>query len=400
MFEHLQIEYWPIERLTAYARNPRKNDHAVDRVAAAIREFGFRVPVVAKSDGTVVDGHLRLKAAQKLQLAEVPVVLADDLTDAQVKAFRISVNRMAELAEWDDELLALEVDELRGMNFDLELTGLDGDFLNRLLDTPPTAGTVPLCDPEEVPEPPEVPVTKPGDLIILGRHRLICGDSTDPAVVARLMAGKKADVVFTDPPYNVDYQGKTADALTIENDAMSDTDFYAFLLAAYRAMLEATKPGGPIYVCHADTEGANFRRAMTEAGWLFKQCIVWVKQSFVMGRQDYHWQHEPILYGWAPGAAHQWHGDRKQSTVWEFDRPQRNGEHPTMKPVELVSKALNNSSASGARVFDGFGGGGSTLIAAELTGRTAHVVELAPKYCDVIVERWERITGQKAERSA
>jgi len=251
---------------------------------------------------------------------------------------------------------------------------------------------------DEVPEPPEEPITKPGDLWILGRHRLLCGDSTDQTVVAKLMENQLADMIFTDPPYNVNYTGKTKDALTIKNDSMKDDNFRHFLTLAFLNMAQASKAGAPIYVCHADSEGLSFRTAFKEAGWDLKQCIIWVKQHFVMGRQDYQWQHEPILYGWKPGAAHKFYGDRKQTTVWQIDRPMANREHPTMKPIALCAQAIKNSSKSGDIVLDLFGGSGSTLIACEQLNRTCYMMEIDPKYCDVIVKRWENLTGQKAER--
>jgi DNA modification methylase len=240
-------------------------------------------------------------------------------------------------------------------------------------------------------------VARPGDLFALGAHRLLCGDATSLTHVARLMDGLRADLVFTDPPYNVDYVGKTGSALKIDNDKMDTKRFRAFLLAAFHVLFANAREGAPIYVCHSDTEGYNFRGAMIEAGWLFKQAIIWVKDSFVMGRQDYHWRHEPILYGWKPGAAHRWWADRTQDTVWEIPRPKRSVEHPTMKPVELVSRAIVNSSKPGDMVLDPFGGSGSTLIACEAEGRVCRIAELDPRYVDVIVERWETFTGRRAE---
>jgi DNA modification methylase len=393
----VKTELWPLERLIDYARNPRKNDHAVDRVAAAIKEFGFRVPIVAKSDGLVVDGHLRLKAARKLGLAEVPVVLADDLTDAQVKAFRISVNRMAELAEWDSELLALELGELGELGFDLDLTGFDGDELAALTPEVLTEGKT---DPDEVPEVPPTPLSVLGDVWICGRHRVMCGDSTSIDAVETLMAGVKADCVWTDPPYGVAYVGKTADALTIENDNLNDDELTDFLRASLGAAFAACKDGAAWYV--AAPPGPLFHCFGTALKDLdvWRHTLAWVKSTFVLGRSDYHYQHEAIFYGWKPGAAHKWASDRKQSSTLNFDKPARNGVHPTMKPVELVEYCIGNSSDSGDVALDPFGGSGTTLIACEKTGRVARLMELDPRYCDVIVKRWQEFTGKQATRES
>jgi DNA modification methylase len=389
----LELQQWPVERLIEYARNPRKNDHAVDTIAAGIKEFGFRVPVVAKSDGTVVDGHLRLKAAKKLGLTSIPVVLADDLTEAQIKAFRISVNKMAELADWDYDLLKLEFEELKDLDFDLDLTGFNEDELKDILITvEPTAG---LTDEDLVPEIPLAPKTKLGDVWNLGNHRLMCGDSTSIDAVEQLCRGG-VDLLLTDPPYNVAYEGKTKEALKIQNDAMDNDSFRQFLRDAFVAASAVMKAGAVFYIWHADSEGYNFRGACNDAGWKVRQCLVWKKQTMVMGRQDYHWKHEPCLYGWKEGAGHLWASDRKQTTILEFDRPSRNGEHPTMKPVALFEYQMLNNTKGGDIVLDLFGGSGTTAIAAEKNGRIAYLMELDPKYCDVIVKRWQDFTGKKA----
>jgi DNA modification methylase len=393
----MTLEHWPLDRLVPYARNPRKNDHAVDKVAAAIHEFGFRVPVIAKSDGTVVDGHLRLKAAQKLGLETVPVLLADDMTETQIKAFRISVNRMAELAEWDTELLALELEDLRLDDFDIDLTGFDAGELDALMDEMAGgSGTEGLTDPDDVPEPPVEPVSKPGDVWLLGRHRLMCGDSTDAAQVGILLAGGVADMLWTDPPYGVSYVGKTADALTIENDSLDDVQLTDFLRSAFACAFQHSRagaawyvaaPAGPLHQCFSET--------LKEIG-VWRQTLNWVKNTFALGRSDYHYRHEPIFYGWKPGDAHYFVDDRTQDTILEFNKPSRNGEHPTMKPVELIEYCIGNSSKPGWMVLDLFGGSGSTLIACEKTGRINRSMELDPKYCDVIVKRWQEFTGQTA----
>lgn len=388
------LEEWPIDNLIEYDRNPRKNDHAVDRMAAAIREFGFKVPIVAKSNGTVVDGHLRLKAAKKLKLENVPVLLADDLTDVQIKAFRLSVNKMAELADWDEELLTLELQELGEMDFDLDLLGFDESELDLLLvDDDKKEG---LTDEDAVPDIPVEPVTKMGDVWICGNHRVHCGDSTSIDAVEKLMDGQKADMWLTDPPYNVAYEGKTKDALTIKNDSMANDTFRQFLRDCYVAADAVMKAGAVFYIWHADLEGYNFRGAAQDAGWKVRQCLIWKKSSLVMGRQDYHWQHEPCLYGWKEGASHLWAADRKQTTILEFNRPNRNGEHPTMKPVELFEYQMLNNTKGSDVVLDSFGGSGTTVIACEKHGRYARIMELDGRYVDVIIKRWQDFTGQQA----
>ena len=396
-FIPLAFETWPIDRLIEYARNPRKNDHAVDRVAAAIREFGFRVPIVAKSDGLVVDGHLRLKAAKKLGLAEVPVILADDMTDAQVKAFRLSVNKVAELAEWDDELLALEFDDLREMGFDLDVIGFDADEIAAL-----TASTVKegLTDDDAVPEAPEEPITREGDVWLLGRHRLMCGDSTSIDAVDRLMNGREADMWLTDPPYNIAYEGGSKKRDQIKNDEMKSEDFRQFLTNVYTAADAVMKKGAVFYIWHANSEGYNFRGAAIDTGWPVRQTLIWNKHNSAFGRSDYHWKHEPCLYGWKPGAAHLWASDRKQTTVLDFDRPAKSDLHPTMKPVALMEYQILNNTKGHDCILDSFGGSGSTLIACEKTGRDCRMMELDPKYVDVIIKRWQDYTGQQATLEA
>ena len=389
----LIFETWPIERLIEYARNPRKNDHAVDKIASVIKEFGFRVPVVAKSDGLVVDGHLRLKAAKKLGLTEIPVILADDMTETQIKAFRISVNKMAELAEWDNEMLALEIADLKDAGYDLGLTGFSADELDAM--NPEVIEG--LTDEDAVPDAPDEPKTKLGDIYKLGNHRLMCGDSTSVDAVTKLTRGGGVDMLLTDPPYNVAYEGGTKEKLTIQNDSMGDDQFRQFLRDAFVTADTVMKKGAVFYIWHADSEGYNFRGACQDAGWKVRQCLIWKKSSMVMGRQDYHWKHEPCLYGWKEGAGHLWATDRKQTTILEFDKPSRNGEHPTMKPVALFEYQLLNNTKGGDIVLDLFGGSGTTMLAAEKHGRHAMLMELDPKYCDVIISRWESFTGKQAE---
>jgi len=378
-----------------WRKHPRLQHQALESV---LERVGWvQGVIVNRRTGLLVDGHLRVALAKRRKEPTIPVSYVD-LAEDEEALILATLDPLAGLAEANRERLGSLLDEievedhaLRAMLSELaEDAGLD---LLAKLD-----GTLPGVDLDEAPPLPRTPVTRHGDLITLGRHRLLCGDATRAEDLHRLMDGSRADLVFTDPPYNVAYEGKTKDALTITNDAMADESFRVFLLAFYRQALAHTRPGGAIYVCHADTEGLNFRGALAEAGWLLKQCLVWVKQAFVLGRQDYHWQHEPILYGWAPGAPHTWAGDRSQSTVLNFDRPARNDVHPTMKPVDLVAACLLNSSHLGDTVLDSFGGSGSTLIAAEKTGRASRLLELDPRYCDVIVTRWETATGQMATR--
>ena len=368
-----QLEYWPVSDLIEYARNPRKNDHAVDKVAAAIREFGFRVPILAKSDKTIVDGHLRLKAAKKLGLEAVPVMLCDDMTDAQIKAFRISVNRVAEFAEWDDELLRVEFAELGELGFDLELTGFSLDEIGALEPEQLTEG---LTDEDAVPEAPEQPVTVEGDVWLLGKHRLMCGDSTSIDAVEKLMDGQKADMVFTDPPYGVDYNG-------INNDDRAGLE--DLLRGAFGCYTATSKSGAATYVFHSD-KCADIFHAVFREFFHFSSMIIWAKNSLTLSRTDYQSQHEPCLYGWIKCGSHKFYGDRKQVSIWQFDKERVEG-HTTPKPVALIERALSNSSKGGDVVTDLFGGSGSTLIACEKTGRHARLMELDPKYCDVIVSR-------------
>lgn len=381
----LKIEYMNIDDIIPYINNPRKNDDAVGKVASSIKNFGFKVPIIVDKDNEIIAGHTRLKAAKKLGLEEVPVIRAEDLNEAQVKAFRIADNKTGELAEWDFELLENEIEELKLEDFDLELTGFDFDELDELFQDGEYIETEE--DDFEIEEP-ENPISKRGDVWLLGRHRLMCGDSTCKEDVDVLMNEGKADLILTDPPYNVDYTGKTKDALKILNDSMDDESFYKFLYIAFTRMYEVAKDGASIYVLHADSEGLNFRKALTESGFKLAQCCIWAKQTMVMGRQDYHWQHEPILYGWKPTASHNWYSDRKQTTLWHFDRPFRNEYHPTMKPVSLVAYPIQNSSKKGDLVLDLFGGSGSTLIAAEQLNRICYMMELDEKYVDVIVDRY------------
>lgn len=383
----MKIIDFKIDSLKEYKNNPRFNDDAVDKVAASIKEFGFKVPIVVDKDNVIIAGHTRLKAAKSLGLDTVPCIIADDLTEEQVKAFRLADNKTGELAEWDFAKLEEELAELHDMDFDMSAFGFD-DFDDNPIEV--VEDEVPEVDEETE------PLTQLGDIWQLGRHRLMCGDSTDKECVERLMSGKKADLLVTDPPYNVAYEGKTADALTIENDTMGGEEFRVFLTRAFDCAFDCLKEGGAFYVWYASREHINFETALNEANLKVRQQLIWVKNSLVLSRQDYHWKHEPCLYGWKEGAAHNWYSDRSQTTVMEFNRPSRNADHPTMKPVELFAYIIQNSSKNGDTVLDLFGGSGTTIISCEQTGRIGYSMELDPKYCDVILKRYENLTGTKA----
>lgn len=388
----LKTEFWPIERLVPYARNPRKNDEQVERMVAAIREFGFRIPVVAKSDGTVVDGHLRLKAARKLGLTEVPVALADELTDAQVKAFRLLANRSANWAAWDEDLLALELEELQAMAFDVNLTGFDAGEIDSLLAKPTTDG---LTDPDEVPETPAEPVSKPGDVWILGRHRLMCGDSTSANDVDRLLTGVRPHLMVTDPPYGVEYDPAW------RNEALSGqkTKRTGAVLNDDRADWReawALFPGDVAYVWHGALHAATVAESLVACGFDIRSQIIWAKERLVLSRGHYHWMHEPCWYA-VKGKAH-WSGDRKQVTIWNIPSKGQDADtiHGTQKPVECMKRPMENNSSPGQAVYEPFSGSGTTIIAAEITGRACLAMELNPAYVDVAVKRWEDFTGEKA----
>ena len=389
-----KLEHWPIERLLPYIRNARTHsEEQIAQIAASIAEFGFTNPVLIDKDGGIIAGHGRVQAARKLGMSEVPCLRLSHLTKTQTQALVIADNRLALNAGWDAEMLKVEFAELKELGFDLELTGFDADEIAELLAPAPNSG---LTDPDDAPPLPDNPVTRPGDVWVMGKHRLLCGDSTSMDDLARLCQDQMVDMWLTDPPYNVAYEGGTKEKLTIKNDSMGDDQFRQFLRDAYTAADSVMKAGAVFYIWHADSEGYNFRGAAKDAGWAVRQCLIWKKSSLVLGRQDYQWQHEPCLYGWKEGASHLWASDRKQTTILEFDKPSRNGEHPTMKPVALFEYQLLNNTKGGDMVLDSFGGSGTTLIAAEKNGRIARIMELDPKYCDVIVQRWQDFTGQTA----
>lgn len=393
--QDIKIIYKNIDELVPYENNPRDNTAAIDAVAASIKEFGFKNPIIIDSDNVIVAGHTRLKAAQKLKIQNVPCVVADDLTQEQVNAFRLADNKTAELAEWDLELLNSELELIDGI--DMTEFGFELDI----------ADEQEVVEDEFDEELPEEPQTKLGDIYQLGRHRLMCGDSTDVDSVKTLMGGYKADLLLTDPPYNVALgmggsvdearkRHRRTDGLVIMNDKMENDKFRQFLVDVYTAASENLKPGAAFYIWHADSERYNFEGAAIDIGWEIRQTLIWNKNSITLGRQDYQWKHEPCLYGWKSGASHVWYSDRKQSTVINFDRPTRSALHPTMKPVGLFDYQIKNSTKSGDIVLDLFGGSGTTIMACEQNDRNAYVMELDPRYADVIIKRWEEFTGEKA----
>lgn len=382
-----------VNDLIPYARNSRTHSDAqVTQIASSIKEFGFTNPILTDGTGGIIAGHGRLLAAKKLGMDTVPVIELDDLTEAQKRAYIIADNKLALNAGWDDEMLRVEFAELTEAGFDLDLTGFSLDEIGALqIEEMPG-----LTDEDAAPEVPVQPVTVEGDVWLLGRHRLMCGDSTSIDALNRLCAEQSVDMLLTDPPYNVAYEGKTKEALTIKNDKMGDDSFRQFLRDAYVAADSVMKAGAVFYIWHADSEGYNFRGAAFDAGWKVRQCLIWEKQTLVMGRQDYHWKHEPCLYGWKEGAGHLWAADRKQTTILKFDRPSRNAEHPTMKPVALFEYQMLNNTKGGDIILDSFGGSGTTMLAAEKNGRVSRLMELDPKYCDVIIKRWQDFTGKQA----
>jgi len=390
----MKIEIVDINTIKPYENNPRKlKDSAIEKVAKSIKEFGFRQPIVVDKEKIIVVGHTRYRASKKLGLTNVPITIADNLTPEQINAYRIADNRTNEEAEWDIELLKSELKDLQLKDFDLDLTAFDEDQLNNFLFEEKEG----LTDEDAVPETLEEPITKLGDIWKLGKHKLICGDSTKIETYQKLCGDIKTDLYLTDPPYNVSYEGKTKDKLTIQNDKQSNDEFIKFLSDAFISADSVLKMGGSFYIWHSDSEGLNFRLACIEAKWKLRQTLIWSKNSMVMGRQDYQWQHEPCLYGWKEGSSHNWYSDRKQTTIIKHDRPTQSKLHPTMKPVSLMEYLIKNSSKQEDIILDSFLGSGSTLIACEKINRICYGVELDPKYCDVIVKRWEQFTGKKAE---
>lgn len=414
--EQLKIEYLSVDKIIPYKKNPRKNDGAVDAVANSIKEFGFKNPIIVNKDLVVIAGHTRLKAANKLGLKEVPCVVVKDLTEEQEKALRIADNKTNELAEWDLELLQQEIEDI--INIDMT------DFGFEEVAPEPTEVIEDNFNVDE--NVPEQPKSEYGQIYKLGEHRLMCGDSTNAGDVEKLMDGQIADLLFTDPPYNVDVSN--SQGMKIENDNMLDEQFRAFLNDAFGCANRSLKPGGAFYVWHGDSETVNFRTTLKENGLTVRQCLIWVKNSFNFGRQDYKWKHEPCLYGWKEGEAHyfveeynhptviedeldldklkkeemkemlkEMLSERVPTTIVHENKPLKNDLHPTMKPLKMCANMIRNSSRTGELVLDLFGGSGSTLITCEQLNRRCYMMEYDPKYVDVIIKRWEEFTGKKAE---
>ena len=376
------------EKLIPYVNNARTHSaEQINKLRSSLREFGFINPVIIDRDYNVIAGHGRIEAAKAEGISEVPCVFADYLTSAQKKAYILADNRMAMDAGWDEELLRVEIEALQAESFDVGLTGFDESEIADLFETDSEVKDDDFDVDAELEKP---PVTKSGDLWLLGNHRLLCGDSTKEETYTFLMDGKKANLVVTDPPYNVNYEGSAG---KIKNDNMENGRFYQFLLDAFTCMEKAMENDASIYVFHADTEGLNFRKAFADAGFYLSGTCIWKKQSLVLGRSPYQWQHEPVLFGWKKKGRHQWYTGRKESTIWEFDKPKKNGDHPTMKPVPLIAYPIKNSSMSNCIVLDPFGGSGSTLIACEQTDRVCYTIELDEKFCDVIVKRYIEQAG-------
>lgn len=389
--EMQQVE---ISRLVPYANNSRTHTkEQIKKLQSSLREFGFVNPILIDRKYNIIAGHGRVLAAKEDGIETVPCVFVDHLTEAQKKAYIIADNRLAEDAGWDKDLLAIELENLKELEFDIDLLGFDAAELNTLLNAADDVKEDDFDVDEELKKP---LLSKQGDMWILGRHRLLCGDSTKEETFVKLMEGKKANLIITDPPYNVKYEGTAG---KIQNDNLSADVFFHFLFDSFCNMEKVIADDGSIYVFHADTEGLNFRKAFQDAGFYLSGTCIWKKQSLVLGRSPYQWRHEPILFGWKKKGKHQWYSDRKQTTIWEFDRPSKNADHPTMKPVALIAYPIGNSSLTNSIVLDPFGGSGSTLIACEQTDRICYTIELDEKYCDVIVNRYIEQVGSSEDVS-
>ena len=386
-----KLEQVPIDKLVPYARNART--HSKEQIAqlrASLREFGFVSPAVIDSKYNILVGHGRVQAAREEGYKTVPCVFAENLNDAQKRAYILADNQLALNAGWDEEMLSVELSDLQADDFDLSLLGFDDKDLEKLMAGPDDSGAedddFDLSAALE-----KASFVEKGDLWTVGKHRLLCGDATSPEDVERLMGGKTANLILTDPPYGVSF--KASDGLTIENDSLKGDEFYKFLLSAFTNMAAHLEKGGAAYVFHADTEGLNFRKAFIDAGFHLAGVCIWVKNSLVLGRSDYQWQHEPILYGFLQNGKHPWYSDRKQTTIWNFNKPKRNKDHPTSKPLDLLSYPIKNSSQENAIVLDTFGGSGSTMMACEQMNRICYMSELDPKYASVILRRYVEDTG-------
>lgn len=387
----MKIEYISVDALKPYEKNARKHGKDdLQTIVESIKAFGFRDPIgIWGKKNIIVEGHGRLLAAKQLGMKTVPCIRLDDMTDEQRRAYTLAHNQTTDNSSFDFDILNEELADLDALDLDFDMADFGFDMSFRDEEHEAVDDDYNVVVPEEA-------KTKPGDVWQLGRHRLICGDATDINDIEKLMDGQKADLFLTDPPYNVAYEGKTKDKLKITNDSMEDTAFREFLASAFEAAKQNMKAGACFYIWHADSEGYNFRGAIHDVGMTVRQCLIWVKNVMVMGRQDYQWKHEPCLYGWNNGGSHAWYSDRKQTTVLNFDRPTRNKEHPTMKPVPLFAYLIENSSKQDDIVLDTFAGSGTTIIACEQLGRSAYCSELDAKYCDVIIDRWEKFTCKKA----
>lgn len=380
-----EMERVPVDRLIPYINNARTHSpEQIKKLRASLREFGFVNPVIIDRDYNVIAGHGRIMAAKEEGITEVPCVYADHLTEAQKKAYILADNRMALDAGWDEEMLRVEIEALREMEFDPMLAGFDEKELEALYAGDGDEAKDDDFDLSAALE--KASFVEPGDVWTVGSHRLMCGDATKAEDVETLMGGERANLIVTDPPYGVSF--KSSSGLTIQNDSMKNEEFYTFLLSAFQAMAGVLEKGGAAYVFHADTEGLNFRRAFIDAGFHLAGVCIWVKNSLVLGRSDYQWQHEPVLYGFLQNGKHPWYSDRKQTTIWNYDKPKRNENHPTSKPLDLLGYPITNSSRENGIVIDTFGGSGSTMMACEQTGRICRMMELDPKYASVILRRY------------
>lgn len=392
MEKEMQYYLADVSELIPYVRNARTHSEAqVAQIAASIREFGFLSPILVAEDNTILAGHGRLAAALKLGLKKVPCVKENHLTETQKRAYIIADNKLSLNAGWDNELLAVELSELEGADFNLDLLGFDEAELSSIFDADKDVSDDDFDVEKELEEP---CFSKTGDMWTLGRHRVICGDATKLETYKTLLENTKVNLVVTDPPYNVNYEGAAG---KIKNDNMENDKFYQFLFNSFVNMEQAMADDASIYVFHADTEGLNFRKAFQDAGFYLSGCCIWKKPSLVLGRSPYQWQHEPCLYGWKKKGKHKWYAGRKETSVWEFEKPKKNADHPTMKPIALLAYPIKNSSMTNSLVLDPFAGSGSTLIACEQTGRICYAIELDEKYCDVIVKRYiEQVGNDKS----
>ena len=381
----------PLSKLVPYVNNARTHSpEQLVKLRSSLREFGFINPVIIDRDFNVIAGHGRIAAAKEEGITEVPCVFVDYLTEAQKKAYILADNRMALDAGWDEELLRIEIESLQGADFDVSLTGFGEDEIADLF-SGDSEKDVKDDDFDLSAALEKAAFVERGDIWTVGRHRLMCGDATSAEDVAALMDGKKANLIVTDPPYGVSF--KSSGGLTIQNDSMKGDEFYTFLYNSFSCMVEHLESGGAAYVFHADTEGLNFRKAFVDAGFHLAGVCIWVKNSLVLGRSDYQWQHEPVLYGFLKNGKHPWYSDRKQTTIWNYDKPKRNKNHPTSKPLDLLGYPISNSSQENAIVLDTFGGSGSTMMACEQTNRICHMMELDEKYASVILRRYVEDTG-------